>query len=179
MISTRRSFVRAAAAAAIGASVALAPLAGQAADFSGKKVTILVPFKEGGGADVYARLWQPFLQKYLPGQPTVIVRNDPGGASIKGANKFQKTKGDGLTAMACSTSTLIPFALGVSKVKYDVLSWRPVILSPQGSIFYARPTTNVKGQDVVADVNALRGQKLNFGAKNPTSSELRMPGVDS
>jgi tripartite-type tricarboxylate transporter receptor subunit TctC len=164
-----------AAASATAMSLAVAPLSTFAADvsFAGKKVTIIVPFKEGGGADVYARLFQPFLQKYLPGSPTVIVRNDPGGGSIKGANKFQRVKGDGLTAMSCSTSTLVPFALGVKKVKYDVLSWRPVILSPQGSIFYATADTGVKGSNIDDDIKALQGAKLNFGAKNPTSSELR------
>ena len=156
------------AAVAIGASSALA-----APDFAGKKVTIIVPFGEGGGADVYARLFQPFLAKYLPGGPTVIVRNQPGGGSVKGANKFQDAQPDGLTAMACSTSTLIPFALNDPKVKYDILSWRPVILSPHGTIFYASPTTGVTGKDVVADIMALRKAKLVFGAKNPTSAELR------
>lgn len=156
------------AAFAVGAPSALAEVS-----FAGKKVTIIVPFKEGGGADVYARLFQPYLAKYLPGQPTVIVRNQPGGGSVKGANKFQEAKGDGLTAMACSTSTLIPFALGNNKVKYDVTSWRGVILSPRGAIFYVSPKTGAKGKDIVADINALRKAKLTYGAKNPTSSELR------
>ena len=40
------------AAAALGGGVALAPIAASAADFSGKTVTIIVPFKEGGGAAV-------------------------------------------------------------------------------------------------------------------------------
>lgn len=161
----------AAASAAIAFSVPSVSVAD--VDFAGKKVTIIVPFKEGGGADVYARLFQPYLTKYLPGNPTVIVRNQPGGGSVKGANKFQEAKPDGLTAMACSTSTLIPFALGVAKAKYDVLSWRPVILSPRGTIFYVNPNTGVTGKDIVADIKALRKAKLTFGAKNPTSAELR------
>ena len=164
---------RIAITALASAAIAFSSGALAAVDFSGKKVTIIVPFAEGGGADVYARLFQPFLAKYLPGSPTVIVRNQPGGGSVKGANKFQDAQADGLTAMACSTSTLIPFALGDDKVKYDVLSWRPVILSPHGTIFYASPKTGVTGKDVVADIMALRKAKLVFGAKNPTSAELR------
>jgi tripartite-type tricarboxylate transporter receptor subunit TctC len=46
--------------------------------FKGKTVTIVVPFKEGGGADVLSRLFQPFLQRHLPGNPKVIVYNRPG-----------------------------------------------------------------------------------------------------
>lgn len=169
-----RTVLKHAAGTALAAALIVTPAVGQAAvDFAGKKVTLIVPFNEGGGADVYARLMQPFLQKYLPGSPTVIVRNEPGGGGVKSCNKFQKAKGDGLTAMTISTSNLIPFALGSSKVKYDVLSWRPVVLSPQGSIFYARPETGVKGEDIAADVQALRSFDMVFGAKNATASEMR------
>ena len=168
-----RTVLKHAAGTALAATLVVTPAIGQAVDFAGKKVTVIVPFNEGGGADVYARLMQPFLQKYLPGQPTVIVRNEPGGGGIKSANKFQKVKGDGLTALTLSTSNLIPFALGQSKVKYDILSWRPVILSPQGSVFYASSDVGVMGKDVAADVATLRKTELTFGAKNPTSSELR------
>ena len=175
MINIRTGVSRALASAlTLALALSLTPAISHAeVDFSGKKVTFIVPFKEGGGADVYARLFQPFLQKYLPGNPTVIVRNEPGGGGVKSANKFQKVSGDGLTVMALSTSNLVPFALGVSKVKYDLLTWRPVLLSPQGSIFYATPDTGTKGKDILADVKALQNAKLNFGAKNPVSSELR------
>ena len=37
------------AAAALGGGIAMAPAAASAVDFSGKTVTIIVPFKEGGG----------------------------------------------------------------------------------------------------------------------------------
>lgn len=161
-------------AIAAAAVMVAAPQAALAVDFSGKKVTIIVPFKEGGGADTYSRLFQPFLEKYLPGSPTVLVRNQPGGGSVKGANKFDRTaKGDGLTALACSTSSLVNYVIGGKKVKYDVLKWRPVVLSPRGTIFYANPKLGVKGKDVVADIKVLQKSKLNFGAKTPTSSELR------
>lgn len=170
---TRRA-VTALAAASAAALIAAPGAIAAGTDFSGKKVTILVPFKEGGGADVYARLFQPYLAKHLPGNPTVIVRNQPGGGSVKGANKFDKdAKPDGLTIMACSTSTLVAYVIGGKKVKYDPLEWRPVILSPRGAVFYANPDTGVQGKDIVADIKALQKAKLAYGAKNPTSSELR------
>ena len=162
------------AAAFAAFAIAASSVFAAGVDFAGKKVTIIVPFKEGGGADVYARLFQPYLTKYLPGNPTVIVRNQPGGGSVKGANKFDDTaKPDGLTAMACSTSTLVAYVIGGDKVKYDVLKWRPVILSPRGAVFYVNPKTGVKGKDIVADIKALQKSKLTYGSKNATSSELR------
>ena len=59
-------------------------------DFSGKTITWVVPFKEGGGTSRFARFIQPFLTKYLPGNPDIQVMHIPGGGAIKGSNYFQK-----------------------------------------------------------------------------------------
>jgi tripartite-type tricarboxylate transporter receptor subunit TctC len=174
IVTITRRAVTALVAASAALAVAIPTAFAAGPEFSGKKITIIVPFKEGGGADVYARLFQPYLAKHLPGEPTVIVRNLPGGGSVKGANKFESdAKPDGLTVMACSTSTLVGYLLGGAKAKYDPLGWRPVILSPRGAIFYTNPNTGVTGKDIVADIKSLRKAKLAYGAKNPTSSELR------
>ena len=163
------------AAVAFAAGAYLVPSIAQAVDYSGKTVTIMVPFKEGGGSDTVARLFQPYLQQYLPGKPTVIVRNKPGGASVKGANDFERrAKKDGTTVMVISTSTLVAYVIGGKKIKFDVLKWRPVFSTAQDTVFYVRPETGVKGKDIVADIKALRNFKgLITGAKNPTSAELR------
>ena len=142
--------------------------------FKGKTVTIVVPFKEGGGSDVLSRLFQPFLQRYLPGNPKVIVYNRPGGAATKGSNYFErKAKPDGLTAIAISTSTLVSQVLGGGKAKFDVRKWRPVWVVAQDTVFYARPETGVKGKNLADDIRALRKNGIVFGAKNATSAELR------
>ena len=67
-------------------------------DFSGKTIEWIIPFQQGGGSDTWARFNAPFLSKYLPGRPVVIVRNVPGGGSTKGANRYAATaKPDGLS----------------------------------------------------------------------------------
>lgn len=166
------------AACAVGALVYSAafvshPVAAEVS-FEGKTVTIVVPFREGGGADVLSRLFQPYLQKYLPGNPTVLVHNRPGGAATKGSNYFErKAKTDGLTVIAVSTSTLVSQTLGGKKAKFDVRKWRPVWVVPQDTVFYARPETGVKGKNLADDIRALRKAGIVFGAKNATSAELR------
>ena len=59
-------------------------------DLSGKTITWVVPFKEGGGTSRFARFIQPFLTKYLPGNPDIQIMHIPGGGAIKGSNYFQK-----------------------------------------------------------------------------------------
>ena len=142
--------------------------------FKDKTVTIVVPFREGGGADVLSRLFQPFLQKHLPGNPKVIVYNRPGGAATKGSNYFdRKAEPDGLTAIAVSTSIMVSQTLGGGKAKFDVRKWRPVWIVPQDTIFYARPETGVKGKSIADDIVSLRKSGMVFGAKNVASAELR------
>ena len=55
-------------------------------NFAGKTVNVIVPYTEGGGTDLYARLFVPYLRKHLPGTPNVVIRNMPGGGSIMGSN---------------------------------------------------------------------------------------------
>jgi tripartite-type tricarboxylate transporter receptor subunit TctC len=166
----------------LGAVSAVALMAGtiftstpaSAVDFTDKKVTIVVPFKEGGGADHYGRLFAPFYSRHLPGKPTVIVNNRPGGGGIKASNWFQnKAKPDGSTIVTLSTSNLTGQVLGGNKVKYNLADWRVFMLSPKGTFVYALARTGAKGKDPVADVKAMRKVTMKHGAKNPTSAELR------
>ena len=58
-------------------------LAQSAADFyAGKTITMYVGLTPGGGYDQNARLVARHLGKYIPGNPTVIVRNMPGGGGL-------------------------------------------------------------------------------------------------
>jgi tripartite-type tricarboxylate transporter receptor subunit TctC len=51
--------------------------------YSGKTVRIVVGFSAGGGYDLYARLLARHFGRHVPGNPTVIVQNMPGSASLK------------------------------------------------------------------------------------------------
>ena len=94
----QHSKIRSALAALLCASAfAAQSLPSRAADFSGETVEWTIPFGVGGGTDVWARFFAPQLADTLPGKPTVVVLNVPGGGSITGANQFAMRAGsDGL-----------------------------------------------------------------------------------
>ena len=99
--------------------------AAQEVDFKGKSIIVLVGSEVGGGTDASARLIAPFLQKYLPGQPSVVVQNVPGAGGIKAANFFvQQAKPDGLTALNGSISMLDPLTAGTKNSQYDTKTLR-------------------------------------------------------
>jgi tripartite-type tricarboxylate transporter receptor subunit TctC len=63
----------------------VAALAGAAnADdfYKGKTFSIVVGFSAGGGYDFYARNLARYIGKHIPGNPTVVVQNQPGAGSL-------------------------------------------------------------------------------------------------
>lgn len=176
---TRRALCAGAVSAlALGLAVGQA----QAADFSGKTIEWIIPFKEGGGSDTWARFNAPLLGKYLPGHPTVVVKNIPGGGSTTGTNQFTaRAKPDGLTILGTSGSTQFPYLLGDPRVKYEYKDWKIAMASPTGGVVYASPALGVKS---AADLAKLKGTKLVYASQGATSLDLvpllafRLLGLD-
>jgi len=59
--------------------------------FEGKTITITVGFGAGGGYDAYARLLAQFMNKYIPGNPSIIVSNRPGAGGLVAYNQAART----------------------------------------------------------------------------------------
>lgn len=141
-----------------------------AADFSGETVEWIIPFKEGGGSDKWARVYVQHLSDALPGKPNVVVKNIGGGGSTTGTNQFaQRAKPDGLTILGTSGSTQFPFLLGDKRVQYDYADWHVVLASPTGGVVYVSPSLGVKG---AGDFAKLKAADLKYGSQGATSLDL-------
>lgn len=126
--------------------LALGPSAAQADTpyFEGKEIEMVVPFAEGGATDVTARFLAPFLEKHIPGNPTIRVNNRPGGGSILGGNWFARNADpDGTTWFVTTASSTHPALFQMVEVEYDLLSARVGWSMPWGAIYYAAPETGV------------------------------------
>ena len=168
----RRSVMQAAGAAALALSMGLASAPAQAAiDFSGETVTLIVPFKEGGGTDKWARFYAPRLAEQLPGKPAVVIKNMPGAGSTKGANHFSsgRVDADGLTLFASSGSTQFPFLLGDPRVKYDYADWNVVLASSTGGVAYLAADLGAK---FAADPKSILNEQFIYGSQGATKLDL-------
>lgn len=129
-----------------------------------------IPFGVGGGTDVWARFMAPHLTKQLPGSPTLVIKNVPGGGSITGTNLFyMRAKDNGSEMLGISASTLYPYMLGDSRVRYDFDKWTPIMASPTGGVVYIQPDLGVA---TGKDLGKLAGVTLPFAAQGPTQLEL-------
>jgi len=88
--------------------------------YKGKTVVVLASTAPGGTGDLRARSVVPFLQKYLPGNPTVVIEYMGGGGGRRGANHVYKSvRRDGLTIGSLSGSIVGLAVLGGKGVLYD------------------------------------------------------------
>jgi len=166
--TTRRAVVGLALAAVATAGLSM-PAAAEVS-FAGKTIEFLIPFSAGGGSDTWARFNAPLLSKYLPGNPTVVVVNEPGGGSTKGTNLFAaRAKPDGLTLLGTSGSTQFPYLLGDPRVRYEYSDWEIVMAAPTGGVAYTSPSTGVTSPDEIAK---LKDQKLIYASQGATSLDL-------
>jgi tripartite-type tricarboxylate transporter receptor subunit TctC len=168
-----------AASAAVLGLATLASTDAKAADFSGKRINIVVPFSEGGGTDSYSRFMVPYFEKHLPGNPKILVVNKPGGGGLTGVNYFaEKAEKDGTTVLALSTSSQSNYMLGDPRAKFNMEDFIPIILSPRGITLYTRNNLGVQnGKDLKAKIEKLASyppEKLSFGGKTPTSGGLAL-----
>ncbi|RGP35410.1 tripartite tricarboxylate transporter substrate-binding protein [Pseudotabrizicola alkalilacus] len=139
-------------------------------NLSGKTIEWIIPFSAGGGSDTWARFNAPLLSKYLPGNPVVVVVNEPGGGSTKGTNLFAaRAKPDGLMLLGTSGSTQFPYLLGDPRVRYEYKDWKIAMAGPTGGVVYTTPSLGLTGPD---DIAMLKDKELVYASQGATSLDL-------
>ena len=121
----RSGFATFSVAALLAASLLGAAEAAAEVDFKGQTISMICGAAPGGGTDATARLMAPYFEKYLPGHPTVIVRNMPGAGGVTALNfVVQQTKPDGLTIVGGGNAQLSPVTYRKSNGVYDPRKFR-------------------------------------------------------
>jgi len=158
-------------------AAALAPTAlaqGGAPNFTGKQITIYVGFSptSGIGYDTYARVLGRFLGKHIPGNPSIVVSNKPGGGSMTAANYIAQVAAKDGTEIAIvgrgvAMDKLVFGAKSAAKFDATQLNWLGS-MNNEVSGFFISDTAPVKSLDDV-----LAGKPLIVGSAG-TSSDLHI-----
>jgi tripartite-type tricarboxylate transporter receptor subunit TctC len=132
----------------------------QTSFFQGKTITIVQGRNPGGTGDLRVRALVPFLQKYIPGNPTIVMEFMAGGGSRKAANHvFRSARPDGLTIGNLSAGMVSLAVLGESGVLYDIdkFFYLGSAYSTYHSVFVTRKDA---GFDTIEKLRAATGVKV-------------------
>ena len=89
--------------------------------YQGKTITVIRGGAPGGTGDMQAKALIPYLKKYIPGEPHIIIENMPGAAGRKAANYiYALAKPDGLRIAAVGAGLVAGPILGLAGAKYDL-----------------------------------------------------------
>jgi tripartite-type tricarboxylate transporter receptor subunit TctC len=119
---------RLALAVALMAALALPSWAADDDDFyRGKTITIIIPIGPGGAYDAYARLVSRHLGKQLPGNPSIIARNMPGGGGVIASNHlYNVAPRDGTTLAIITSSFANEQLFGNPQIRYDARQFQAI-----------------------------------------------------
>src|SRR4029077_19441902 len=139
--------VLAAASAFVPAAAAAEPVA----DFyRGKQIKIYVRAAPGGNYDIYSRLLGRHIARFLPGNPTVLPINMPGGGGLVALNYVAKVAPrDGTVITMITQSFPMDQALGLDKnLKVDLRSLNWIgNMSETGTVFFTAKSSPTKTLD--------------------------------
>lgn len=106
------------------APAAMADTAAVKAFYRGKTINMLVATSPGGRYDVNARLIARHLNRFIPGNPNVVVQNTPGGGGLVLANRLYNTaEKEGLTLAVVQPGTPQVAIQGDQNAKFDPLKF--------------------------------------------------------
>jgi tripartite-type tricarboxylate transporter receptor subunit TctC len=148
----------------IAFSVFLAVLPGdvysQADFYRGKTITVIQGRDPGGTGDLRVKAIMTFLQKHIPGNPTVISEYMPGGGGRKAANHlFRSSRPDGLTIGNAGSSMVQLEILGESGVLYSIDKFF-YLGSPYSTYHPVFFTRKQAGLDSLAKLRAASGIRV-------------------
>ena len=109
-------------------AAAIGPARAEAvADFyKGKSISMVVQTTTGNDYDNRGRLFARYMGDLLPGKPTIVTRNMPGGGGVVASNWLAKVAPrDGTVLSMIMQTASMNQALGMGQIQYDVreLGW--------------------------------------------------------
>ncbi|HSK30597.1 MAG TPA: hypothetical protein VLA17_11595, partial [Candidatus Limnocylindria bacterium] len=121
--SSRKGFrliMGAAFAVIVLAAARASAVAAEEPYYKGKTIRFVVGFTPGGGHDLYTRLIAKFIGKHIPGNPSALVQNMPGGGSMIAANHIYKVvKPDGLTVGKWASGLIRQQLMGRKDIEFE------------------------------------------------------------
>lgn len=167
--------MRSVCAAALAVVVAASPASADGVEtfYRGKTVRVVVGYGVGGGYDLYARGFAEFIGRFIPGNPTVIVQNMPGGGSLVAAKYlYGAAPRDGSYLGSVSQTLALDAAMDENAAKIDVTELKFIgRMLDNVDVGYGRPGAKFKTFDDA------RKMEITVGSTGGTSTAYLVPAA--
>ena len=172
MTLTRRSLAFGTLAVASFVALAPSPAHAQSDFYKGKTVSVVIRARIGSLA-IAAQIVAHHLSKYIPGNPVVIFRQQPGAAHLNATNQiYNVAEPDGLTILAANPNVAMAQLAKVAQVRFDIRKFEWLGSSgSDGSLFSIRADLPYKTWKEFKD----SGRELIVGTTGPGSNAYDMP----
>ena len=158
--------------AAIGA-LSSAGAQGVAEFYKDRRITVLVGSDAGSGYDAYARLLARHLGDHIPGRPSLIVQNMPGGGGLTAVNHlYNIAQRDGTVIGAMQRGVIILPLTAPAGVKFDAqrIQWIGSTTAESGvvAVWHTAPHKTIT--DVIE-------REIIIGGSGPATDSETLPRV--
>lgn len=146
------------------------PAVASAFDLKGRSVTIYVGGGPGGGVDIFARTLAPYLGRYLPGEPAVVISNMPGNGGMQAVQyAFNIAARDGTTAGTTNAGPVVEPLMGSGiQLNYEFPKFQFI-----GSLLKGDTTCAVWHGSPIKTLDDARAREVTMVSTGTTSSPLR------
>lgn len=140
--------------------------------YKGKTIKVMVPVSAGGTYDKMARLVAQFAPRFIPGNPTMIVENRPGGGGLIGERYLYESKPDGMMIGHFASSHVVKQFTGeVKEIDFTKFNW----LGSAGGSTYMMYIRSALPYHTVEDLrNAPKPVKLGGLSKGTSISDAAL-----
>ncbi len=145
----------------------------QADFYKGKTITVVVGTRVGGSIGNTSLLISRHLGRFIPGNPTVILRQMPGGAHLNATNNvFNVADADGLTILGSNPAIAMAQLAKVQQVRFDVRQFQWLgSTGPDGTLFAIRASLPYKSFQDLQNAK----EDIVVGTTGPGSNSYDVP----
>lgn len=158
----------------IAALMLLAIVACTQGEYPQKDVTVVIPFKTGGGFDTYIRALSSSIEKQLPNNVNVLPKNLPGAGGRRGTSDIYRAKPDGYTIGIFNLPGVLIPQLQNQTVGYELseITWL-------ATLGYDPYVYAVKGDSALTSIDDVLklGRSVSYGATGPGSTSYVATGI--
>jgi tripartite-type tricarboxylate transporter receptor subunit TctC len=140
--------------------------------YKGKQIRMIVRTTVGGDYDQYSRLIARFIGKHIPGNPSILVVNMPGGGGITAANYMaQVAPHDGTVFGIVSQGLATDQALGMSpQLKADLREFNWI-----GNVVYSNQLLVVWKTSPTKTIEDAKKRETTIGTTGAGSASVQYP----